>query len=211
MQGPGPDGIRVVGQLNPGTGIGDPVVDGQFVLIPSPLRLAVPEGELGALGPGAEGERRGDQAGLRPAPVLLIEEGVIVAVRGRGLVEAAGILDPVGGPGDELLGPDVGIVGRGSPRPGTVEILGVGDGHPGGGRGRLTPAESGKEGDNQQGDGTEGDKSFHCLSPGALILTDGVPRQLTVIVSRRPQAGGTIFVLRLQREATRGLPVTFSI
>jgi len=137
MERPSADGVRVMGQLNPGCAIRHPVIDGQLVLVAAPFRLAVPEGELGILGPGAERQRRRDQAGLRPGPVLLIEKRVVPAVSGRGLVKASGVLHPVGGAADELLGPDVGVVAGGAAGPGSVEVLEIRDRHRGRGRGGL--------------------------------------------------------------------------
>ena len=145
MQGPGADGVGVVGQLDPGGGVRDPVVDGQFVLISRPFRLAMPERDSGIMSQRAKLERRRYQAGLRLAQIFLTEQGVVAAVSRRSVIKAAGIPDPVGGPGDELLRQDVGIIGRRAARPGSVKILGVGDGHRRRRGGRLSPEDKGKE------------------------------------------------------------------
>ena len=145
MECPCTDTVGIMGQLNPGTGVRDPVVDGQIVLVSGPFRLDVPEGELGVMSERAELERRRDQAGLRLAPVLLVEEGVVAAVGGRVLVEAAGVLDPVGRAGDKLLGPDVGIITGRPAAPGSVEVLGIGHRHDRRGRRRLRRGGSREE------------------------------------------------------------------
>ncbi len=144
MQGPGADGIRIVGQLDPGTGVRNPVVDGQFVLVPTPLRLGVPETQAGIARQGPELQGRRDQPGRGTRPVFLVEKGVVTAVSRRGFIETPGVLDPVGGPGDELFGPDIGVVGRGAPRPGAVEIFEIRNAHRGRRRRGLGRRETGE-------------------------------------------------------------------
>jgi len=74
-------------------------------------------------------ERGGDETGLRFGPIPLVEERVLVAVGARRRVVTARVLDPVGGTGDELLGPDIGIVTGSAAGPGAVKILAVWDRH----------------------------------------------------------------------------------